>query len=495
MQVAESLETGASTHRRRKDVVEIEVALTPKMREIQTSILECIELCMRELRKFTHNVLDLEDEEWAVENAISDSFFNRISAQLSPIRHRLSFRTKVVLNDLRTLRELLDMLITNDCVTFWKHLDSVVSSSATEMGQTKTNSTYWLYSDAANVVVDRAKQRVYKLNRRPKDATAEIADTESNKESWIPKGISLVLEEQPKWDQLALILDEITSELFANPQAGLGGNGAILIMCSEYRTTNQIARYLSSRGKWSQDIDSVDTEGDSDAAREMLKREFKRYLDWKRGITDLQRYQQQERQQEQQQAQNARRQAADASRPNHGNNNINDFRGRPPTNKRRRTRGGSAIANSVLRNTPLAAVAVDPQTDDVRILTDGQASQDISESDNESEDDIIEIGVGAAQDYYELLDISDAIAVHKYDGDLDDALLEELQPRYIIMYEPDPAFIRRIEVYRAANRDRNLKVYFMYYGDSVEEQRYLSAVRREKDAFSKIIRERGVRLL
>lgn len=32
----------------------------------------------------------------------------------------------------------------------------------------------------------------------------------------------------------------------------------------------------------------------------------------------------------------------------------------------------------------------------------------------------------------------------------------------------------------------------MYYGNSVEEQRYLSTVRKEKDSFTKLIREKGV---
>ena len=62
------------------------------------------------------------------------------------------------------------------------------------------------------------------------------------------------------------------------------------------------------------------------------------------------------------------------------------------------------------------------------------------------------------------------------------------------MYEPDAAFIRRVEVYRSSHSDRNVRVYFMYYGGSVEEQRYLSAVRREKDAFTKLITEKGVSL-
>jgi DNA excision repair protein ERCC-4 len=49
------------------------------------------------------------------------------------------------------------------------------------------------------------------------------------------------------------------------------------------------------------------------------------------------------------------------------------------------------------------------------------------------------------------------------------------------------------KVYRSSHNDRKVKVYFLYYGDSVEEQRFLSGVRKEKDAFSKLIREKGVR--
>ena len=77
----------------------------------------------------------------------------------------------------------------------------------------------------------------------------------------------------------------------------------------------------------------------------------------------------------------------------------------------------------------------------------------------------------------------------------DEHILEEVRPRYIIMYEPDSAFIRRVEVYRSSHVGRNVRVYFIYYGGSVEEQRYLSAVRREKDSFTKLIKEKGVGLL
>jgi DNA excision repair protein ERCC-4 len=74
---------------------------------------------------------------------------------------------------------------------------------------------------------------------------------------------------------------------------------------------------------------------------------------------------------------------------------------------------------------------------------------------------------------------------------MDDRLLTDLRPHYLIMYEPNPAFIRRVEVYRATHPLRHLKVFFLYYANSVEEQRYLSAVRKEKDAFTRLIREKG----
>ena len=106
-----------------------------------------------------------------------------------------------------------------------------------------------------------------------------------------------------------------------------------------------------------------------------------------------------------------------------------------------------------------------------------------------------------ADDYFELYDNENVVVILPYDGDMDDRVLEEMKPRFVVMYEPNPAFIRRVEVsppiiiliqvYRASHPMRHLKVYFLYYANSVEEQRYLSAVRKEKDAFTRLIREKG----
>ena len=50
--------------------------------------------------------------------------------------------------------------------------------------------------------------------------------------------------------------------------------------------------------------------------------------------------------------------------------------------------------------------------------------------------------------------------------------------------------MRQLEVFQAQNPDYKMKVYFMMYGKSVEEQAYLSSLRQEKEAFEKLIREK-----
>lgn len=92
-------------------------------------------------------------------------------------------------------------------------------------------------------------------------------------------------------------------------------------------------------------------------------------------------------------------------------------------------------------------------------------------------------------------------------------LLEDLQPAYIILYDPDITMIRTIEAYQALISNK-VKVYFMVYGKyiyhmiilydnyfieiyfesiliiiegSAEEHRYVSSLAKEKKAFEYLI--------
>jgi len=50
-------------------------------------------------------------------------------------------------------------------------------------------------------------------------------------------------------------------------------------------------------------------------------------------------------------------------------------------------------------------------------------------------------------------------------------------------------------VYRSSNPGLGVRVYFMVYQMSCEEHKYLAGIRREKESFERLIKERGVRRL
>ena len=47
---------------------------------------------------------------------------------------------------------------------------------------------------------------------------------------------------------------------------------------------------------------------------------------------------------------------------------------------------------------------------------------------------------------YGLIPPQDTVIIRPYGGEDDDILLQELRPRFVVMYEPNLAFIRRLEV-------------------------------------------------
>ncbi|KAJ3225748.1 hypothetical protein HDU81_007686 [Chytriomyces hyalinus] len=82
--------------------------------------------------------------------------------------------------------------------------------------------------------------------------------------------------------------------------------------------------------------------------------------------------------------------------------------------------------------------------------------------------------------------------VYMTNGDDDGKMLDDLNPSAVIMYDPDAAFIRRLEVHHTIRGEgAKLSVYFMIYDNSIEEQKYLTSLRKEKDAFEKLIREKA----
>ena len=49
-----------------------------------------------------------------------------------------------------------------------------------------------------------------------------------------------------------------------------------------------------------------------------------------------------------------------------------------------------------------------------------------------------------------------------------------------------------LQTHRAAHPGLRIMTYFMIYANSAEEQKYLSSIRRERESFERLIRERSV---
>lgn len=474
--VAQSLEG-----KKKAEVIELEVPMTDSMRDIQNAIMECVEVSIHELKKGNSG---LEMDDWNLDSALLKNFDVMVRRQLDPNWHRVSWKTRQIVNDLTILRGLLSNILTYDAVSFLQHLDTIHAAHSPPPGSTRQSQSPWLFLDAAQTIFDTARRRVYSASPKSVSQSGENIDS-----------LRPVLEELPKWGVLAEVLEEIDRDLFYEPQIRDDSNGGILIMCSNTDTCRQLRDFLQTMHVKPKNVDrdrmsaADDPEFERERAEEahkpsanfMLRRKLRNYLKWKRQFAQVSATLFAENQK-------ALNGATDG-RPGHGGSLRG---GKAPANKRRRMRGGGNIGGSMIMSGRADNGSIAQYFEKPGEVADLMAVVQITEEEAlQQKDDITADPLENMEDYYQLYDMQDLVIVHAYDGDQDEHVLEEVKPRYIIMYEPDASFIRRVEVYRSSHNDRNVKVYFLYYGGSVEEQRYLSSVRREKDAFTKLIKERA----
>ncbi|KAG0242467.1 hypothetical protein BGW41_004035 [Actinomortierella wolfii] len=445
--VSESLETHAA------DVIEIRQPMTKSMKAIQAAIIDCMDACLQEIRR-SSSAIEIDIDDFTVENAMFKTFDITIRRQLDPIWHRVSPKTKQLINDLGTLRKLLAYLVSYDCVTFNTFLEAVVASNAPSSGHSFYQHSPWLFTDPADKIFSTARARVF----------LKQADYVDPDDPSLPPGMRPILEEQPKWSILSDIMDEIEMECYHDPHPE--GQDAVLIMVEDQRTCNQLRKYLATSKSSS-----------SSRGKPLLRELFHGYLRWKSDMKHV------------------RQNLMGTKTTNHVPTPVSQgaqasTRG-PPANKRRRVRGGSTAVASTVSTT--LKPAFDQEAEAMASFIEShredflRATEDFAEKE-EDDDDLL-------SPHFGLIEPSTLIVIRPYHGDEDAQLLDHIKPRFIIMYDPSPSFVRNVEVYKACNPGKQIRVYFTIYDNSVEEQLYLSVLRKEKDAFSKLIRDKSIMVL
>ena len=487
--------------RRRADVVELHQPPSASMRAIQTAIVECLDGTLAEVRR-SHVDVDVEDLN--VESALYRAFDVLVRRQLEPVWHRISPGTKQLVGDLSTLRSLLHYLLTYDPISFYAFLETIVAANSSSESGSRPRQSPWLLSDAADVIFREARGRLWKGDLRDaRHATEapvdEVEDAELSS-PFIPRALQLVLEEPPKWRLLLEVLDEIEQTTYLGerePESERLANDTILIMTDSDRTTFQLRALLAN---------ARDTSTDH-PGRRVLFGALEDYFRWKFGLGKMQMVMRQTESPTPTPAPETRHGTAPSPAATDNGPMSEALRQKglrragEPANKRRRVRGAMSSSPTkhgarVMRG---PAGTVEEETAEVAEMMRGVDAEDaepefevIGTAKVDTTEDFAE-GSGAEEireefmDFFGLLDMDNTVVVRTYQGDDDESVLHEIRPRYVVMYDPNPRFIRQIEVYRAIE-GAAVQVYFMMYTDSVEEQMYLGGLRREKDAFERLIR-------
>ncbi|OXB82698.1 UNVERIFIED_CONTAM: hypothetical protein H355_000396 [Colinus virginianus] len=216
------------------EVVEIHVSMTPSMLAIQTSILDILNACLRELKRYNPS---LEVEDLSLENAIGKAFDKTIRHYLDPLWHQLGAKTKSLVQDLKILRTLLQYLTQYDCVTFLNLLESLKASEKA-FGE----NSGWLFLDSSTSMFVNARARVYRIADEKMNQKGKVSENRAvKKENELKR--ELVLESNPKWEALREVLNEIENE--NKNSEDLGGPGQVLICASDDRACAQLREYIT----------------------------------------------------------------------------------------------------------------------------------------------------------------------------------------------------------------------------------------------------------
>ncbi|XP_025917649.1 DNA repair endonuclease XPF isoform X3 [Apteryx rowi] len=411
-----------------------------------TSILDILNACLRELKRYNPA---LEVEDLSLENAIGKPFDKTIRHYLDPLWHQLGAKTKSLVQDLKILRTLLQYLTQYDCVTFLNLLESLKASEKA-FGE----NSGWLFLDSSTSMFVNARARVYRIADDRLNKKSKVSENNDvKKENELKR--ELVLESNPKWEALREVLKEIENE--NKNSEDLGGPGQVLICASDDRACAQLKEYITVGAEAFLMRLYNKTFGKDEKAGEVWSKDRKAVKS--KGST---------RPDTGTQAQKAKLKASSKE------------------NKHKKQQ--DRTLTQMIGKTEEENREEELEVEEYKELS---SSQESSIEETVPEDFHINL---PSDSYYGIFKTPLTI-IHPLQGCSDPyaltRVLHEVEPRYVVLYDAELTFVRQLEIYKASRPGKPLRVYFLIYGGSTEEQRYLTALRKEKEAFEKLIREKA----
>ncbi|KAM4716254.1 DNA repair endonuclease XPF [Anableps anableps] len=423
--------------RHKPEVVELHVSLTPAMRAIQSSILDIMSACLKELKRYNPT---LEAEDLSLENTLGNAFEKTIRHYLDPLWHQLGAKTKALVQDLKVLRVLLLYLTQYDCVTFLNLLESLRSSQ-----KIFGSNSGWLFLDSSTSMFVNARSRVYRIpeNKKKPKLAGEMEKQKSSSSSEVKR--ELVLEKSPKWEVLTEVLEEIEKENKTSQHE----SGRVLICASDDRTCAQLQQFIKHGSDWLLNHLYTRTVGKQDPAA-------------------------------------AATFELDSQKKGKGRVKKGG-KGKEPAQKR------STKSTKSRPSLTLTQMMGKEESGEAGVM----GSSDDEDHLMEEEEEQLKLNL-SSDAYYGVLK-EPLTVIHPLKGSTDPhsltRVLHEVEPSFVVLYDAELSFVRQLEIYKGNRPGKPLRVYFLIYGGSTEEQKYLTALSKEKKAFEHLIREKATMVI
>nr|DBA20308.1 TPA: hypothetical protein GDO54_016015 [Pyxicephalus adspersus] len=401
------------------EVVELHISMTAAMLAIQASILDIMNACLMELKRYNPA---LEVEDLSLENAIGRAFEKTIRHFLDPLWHQLGAKTKSLVQDLKILRTLLQYLAQYDCVTFLNLLESLRASEKA-FGQ----NSGWLFLDSSTSLFVHARARVYKVadsKTAKKPKTAESNHKQDGKNE-------LILESNPKWEALSEVLKEI--EIENKKSDALGGPGRVLICASDDRTCAQLREYLAV------------------GAEALLMRLYNKTF----GKDEK---------------------AAEVWLKNRKAIRKNELVSGGKSLQSKKVKDGAGKQKRNSRKTELTLTQMIGKAEDDGMAKEQEAglfkeeTMSMESSIEEQKYEDLQLNL-PSDSYYGILK-EPLTVIHPLHGCTDPyalmRVLHEIEPRYVVLYDAELSFVRQLEIYRAS-KQKTLRYFRYIWADSAHQ--------------------------
>ncbi|XP_049301465.1 DNA repair endonuclease XPF [Anopheles funestus] len=484
-------------------VIELQIPMTQNMILLQTNLLDLMNYLVKSIKSLNRFV---ELQEVTVENCVTKKFHKILQAQLDTIWHQLSSQTKLIVADLKVLRSLMISCLYGDAVSFYALLKRYRTT------EYALNNSGWTLLEAAEKVFTIAKERVF---NRETEFEPELC---------------------PKWKALTDVLrvdipndiKEIASKMRKQEerQKFMQQQVKILILCQDSRACYQLNQFLTqgperylfyqaikndiSVAKLSEQFQHISTETDGAAFR---IQEFEPVARPKPTASNVSSAPKASTSKEEPSVKGGflRDRIAKKRREAAEEEEARKRKEMEEQEARERGEGDESGAKKSDMENDLAGVCKDEQDHqqyfrDSYVLTMSQRPLMAEAPDTDPlQFDISMLESGVFESFIEMeqMDITTAVKdsnrplvfIQTFKSESSglgslDRTLEHIRPRYIVMYHTNVTAIRQIEVYEARQQRQlmaRVRVFAIIHSKTVEEQSYLTSLRREKQAFEFLI--------